>query len=434
MALTGKRTYVGFGFGAIQIGLFLYEAYRSGNFNRLVVAEVIPEVVTEVRNNGGAATINIAHKNHVEKARIDGLEIKNPNNDYDQKDLIDAIAIAEEIGTAVPSVDFYNSDSPGSIHHLLIKGIRKKIKDNGPRAIIYAAENNNHAAEILESKVFNLVDSQEKEDFKSKVRFLNTVIGKMSQVIKDPSNIRHRDLSTITPNLMRAFLVESFNKILVSKVNFKTKFERGINIFREVDNLIPYGEAKLFGHNATHALIGYLGMVKGTKFIADVKDFTGIIPFARSAFFEESGKSLIRKYHGISELFTEEGYRSYVDDLLERMMNPFLLDSIDRVTRDVVRKLGWNDRFIGTMRLCFSQRIDPIRFAFGTCAALLSMEDGSFNKFPAKLEKLKSRWEISSASPKDFEMIIKRLTSSISDFTKWKDAFLFDPKFFLKNL
>ncbi len=39
MTLTGNRTYVGFGFGAIQAGLFLYEAFQSGNFGRLVVAE-----------------------------------------------------------------------------------------------------------------------------------------------------------------------------------------------------------------------------------------------------------------------------------------------------------------------------------------------------------------------------------------------------------
>ena len=47
MALTGTRTYVGFGFGAIQAGLFLYEAYRSGNFARLVVAEVLPDLVAK---------------------------------------------------------------------------------------------------------------------------------------------------------------------------------------------------------------------------------------------------------------------------------------------------------------------------------------------------------------------------------------------------
>ena len=30
------RTFVGFGFGAIQAGLFLYEAQQSGAFTRLV--------------------------------------------------------------------------------------------------------------------------------------------------------------------------------------------------------------------------------------------------------------------------------------------------------------------------------------------------------------------------------------------------------------
>ena len=427
MALTGDRTYVGFGFGAIQSGLFLYEAYRSGKFQRLVVAEIIPEVVSEIRNSGGAATINIAHEDHIEKARIDDLEIKNPNNNEDRLGLIDAVAAAEEIGTAVPSVDFYAADLPGSIHRIIAAGLSKKLKNDGPRAVIYTAENNNHAAEILESQVLSLMDDQEKKSIQSKVQFLNTVIGKMSQVITNSNDIKNRDLSQITPNLMRAFLVESFNKILISKIKFKATFERGINVFKEKGNLIPFEEAKLFGHNATHALIGYLGLMKGAKFIAEVQDFPGIIPFARSAFIEESGKALIRKYHQFDELFTEEGYFSYADDLLKRMMNPFLMDSIDRITRDVERKLGWNDRFIGTMRLCFSKGIDPVRFAFGTNAALLSMEDMSFDYFPEKFKKLKLSWENSSASTHDTEMIIKRLSASVNDLSKWKNAAYADP-------
>ena len=53
MALTGTRTYVGFGLGAIQAGLFLYEAFHSGNFRRLVVAEVLQDVVTAIREADG---------------------------------------------------------------------------------------------------------------------------------------------------------------------------------------------------------------------------------------------------------------------------------------------------------------------------------------------------------------------------------------------
>ena len=48
------RTFVGFGFGAIQAGLFLAEAYLSRNFDRLVVAEVLPEVVAAVRAAGSS--------------------------------------------------------------------------------------------------------------------------------------------------------------------------------------------------------------------------------------------------------------------------------------------------------------------------------------------------------------------------------------------
>ena len=78
MALNGNRTYVGFGFGAIQAGLFLYEAFRPDNFGRLVVAEVLPEVVDSVRRADGHYTVNIAHADRVEQADVGPVEIENP--------------------------------------------------------------------------------------------------------------------------------------------------------------------------------------------------------------------------------------------------------------------------------------------------------------------------------------------------------------------
>jgi len=42
------KTFVGFGFGAIQGGLFLPEAYRSGNFSRLVVSEIDSATVEQI--------------------------------------------------------------------------------------------------------------------------------------------------------------------------------------------------------------------------------------------------------------------------------------------------------------------------------------------------------------------------------------------------
>jgi len=49
----GDRTFVGFGFGPIQAGLFCLEAQQSGAFDRLVVAEVAPALVAALRRAGG---------------------------------------------------------------------------------------------------------------------------------------------------------------------------------------------------------------------------------------------------------------------------------------------------------------------------------------------------------------------------------------------
>ena len=76
--------------------------------------------------------------------------------------LLAAIAEAEEIATAVPSVAFYVSEQPGSIHRLLAEGLCQKVERGGPRAVIYAAENHNHAAEILEAAVMGLVPRNSK--------------------------------------------------------------------------------------------------------------------------------------------------------------------------------------------------------------------------------------------------------------------------------
>ncbi len=147
------RTFVGFGFGAIQAGLFLYEAQQSGAFTRLVVAEVVPAMVDALRAADGYYTVNIAHANRVEQARVGPVEVYNPAVEADRAALIAAVASAHEMATALPSVAFYTSDSPGSIHRLLADGLAEKARNGGPRALLYAAENNNHAAEILAGEV-----------------------------------------------------------------------------------------------------------------------------------------------------------------------------------------------------------------------------------------------------------------------------------------
>lgn len=390
-----KRTFVGFGFGAIQAGLFLYEAQESGAFDRLVIAEVLPDVVRNVRAAGGCCRVNIARSDRVEVADLGPIEILDPAIEDDRQGLIDAIAEAAEIATAVPSVSFYKSSSPGSIHRLLARGLVEKCRRGGPRAIVYAAENHNQAAEILQDQTWEEIPFQSRARVAGSVRFLNTVIGKMSGTVADHQEIAEGSLVTVTAGDTRAFLVEEFNRILISRVDFgpgAETFRRGIAVFEEKQDLLPFEEAKLYGHNATHALAAYLAQLKGIGRIADLRRSPALMGFLRDAFLEESGRALISRHQSVDPLFTAEGYRRYAEDLLERMVNPHLRDTAERVGRDPRRKLGWDDRLIGTIRLALSQGIHPWRYSVGAAAALACLHPELLNGSPCLAPLLEDCW------------------------------------------
>ena len=182
MSLTGTRTFVGFGFGAIQAGLFLYEAYQSGAFGRLVVAEVLPDVVQDVRSAGGTYAVNVAHADRVEPVLVGPIEIENPGVDEDRQRLIAAIAEAEELATAVPSVDFYASDAPGSLHRLLAEGLRRKASARrSPVRRLCGGEPQPRRPHSCRTRL-DAVPAAERDAVAQQVRFVDTVIAKMSGV------------------------------------------------------------------------------------------------------------------------------------------------------------------------------------------------------------------------------------------------------------
>ncbi len=351
-----EHIFVGFGFGPIQSGLFVSEAFKSGNFKKIVIAEIDQKLVDAVRSNNGSYYVNVATSKSIEVQKIDGIEMLNPTVESDRVELIKALSQATEIATSLPSVKFFDMGE-NSVASLIKQGLENSTAS---ATIVYTAENNNHAAEILEEKVGSFEN----------VQFLNTVIGKMSQVVVDVDEIKKKNLKPMAPEIDRAFLVEEFNKILAAKCNI-TGFTPGIKVFLEKEDLLPFEEAKLYGHNAIHASLAYLGAAKGYKKMADLKSDAKLMQIANNAFINESGKALIKKYENLNdELFTADGYKAYADDLLERMTNPYLDDTIDRAARDPQRKLGLNDRIFGTMALALEYGVEPVNMAKGAVAGI----------------------------------------------------------------
>jgi len=366
----GKR-FVGFGFGPIQSALFLYEAYRSGNFASFSVADVDRELVEAVRAGGGRYTVNIARSDRIDRFTVEGVELHDSRDPEGRRAILAAAAASDELCTALPSVAVYTAGGEASVASLLAAGLAARRRAGGEPlpTIVYTAENHNHAAEILEDHL----RAQTPAGALAGVQILNTVIGKMSGVITDPPTIARLGLATLTPRIPRAVLVEEFNRILISRVRLPG-YRRGIEVFREKEDLLPFEEAKLYGHNAIHALIGYLAELRGHLTVAEAGRDAWIMGVARRAFIEESGAALVRRHAGVGDpLFTPAGYAEYADDLLERMVNPNLNDLVERVGRDHTRKLGIEDRLYGTLALALEAGIEPRNLALGAAAGVVSM-------------------------------------------------------------
>lgn len=403
----GKKRFVGFGFGPIQSGLFLYEASRSGNFERLTVSEVDREVIEAVRANGNAYTVNIARPDGIVQERVEGVELYFPGEMEDHNRLVQAIAHADELATALPSVQLFED----AVGPLLASGF--VARQNDAPKIVYAAENNNDAAALLKAAVRKHAPASACEN----VQFLDTVVGKMSGTIHDKHTIDRLGLATMTPSIGRAILVEEFNRILVGRVTLPNA-TRGIEVFEEKRDLMPFEEAKLYGHNAIHATLAYLLAFSGAETVAEASEYPALMRTARRAFLDECGAALVRKHASIGDpLFTEDGFKAFADDLLERMVNPNLNDLVARVGRDPLRKLGWKDRLTGTMRVCLDHGVEPKLLAVGAAAAVqwaLQQDDKGNIELPVRLRPLsaeeiapvlKKAWKGQDSSPHADEIV-----------------------------
>jgi len=94
----------------------------------------------------------------------------------------------------------------------------------------------------------------------------------------------------------------------------------------------------------------------------------------------ESGHSLIRRHPGE---FNEENQAEHIRDLLRRFANRSLGDTVHRVGRDLLRKLGPEERLVGGIRLQQQAGVPSTHTILGlACALLFRAPDESGRIYP----------------------------------------------------
>ena len=200
---------------------------------------------------------------------------------------------------------------------------------------------------------YTALNNSKAEYLNKYVGFVESVVSRMIPVV--PEKIKMKDPLIV--------MSEEYGILPVSKKGFTGEVPviKGIIPY---DNLQAYEEQKIFVHNLGHAICAYFGFLKGYEYIWEAVTDPEIKDKVQSA-LDESGTALIRKHN-----FTLGEMTEHIKDLLERFANSALGDTVYRVGRDPIRKLGPRDRLVGAAKLCLEHNITPKNIVKGIYACL----------------------------------------------------------------
>ena len=353
-----KKKYV-VHFGAGNIGRSLVgQVFSKAGYN-VVFVDTVPEIIDALNTKGKYKAII---KDTLPPGTPDEIWVENVSgiSAFDSEAVSNAVAGAELVSTAV------GANILPRILPVIAKGI---LKRSTPVSLLFC-ENLRGVSEMARNEMKKLLP--EDFDIDSRIGFVTTSIGKMVPIM--PNEIRERDPLEVWG--------EAYNQILADKDGF-------VNELPEIKGLVlksnfkAYMDRKLFIHNLGHATAAYFGFLKNKIAIWECMADESIRAETKKV-MQEAGDALIKTYP--SE-FNEKNIEEHIEDLLKRFANKSLGDTVFRVGRDLKRKLSYDDRCIGALRLIKKHGGNPDAICNVIAAAFhFNAKDESGNMFPTDEE------------------------------------------------
>jgi mannitol-1-phosphate 5-dehydrogenase len=245
------------------------------------------------------------------------------NSALNPKQVIDAIAEADLVTTAIgPNILPF-------IANLLADGLRKRIERTDKPLNIIACENMIGGTSFLKEKIYEKLTVDEISQFEGRFGFPDSAVDRIvpNQVNEDKLMVK----------------VEPFYEWVVEepKIIGEKPPVKGITYVQE---LVPFIERKLFTVNTGHALAAYFGYHYRMETINSAMANKEISELVEGS-LKESGAFLVKKYG-----FNEEDHNKYIQKIIGRFSNVYIVDEVTRVGRSPIRKLGPNDRLVSPAR------------------------------------------------------------------------------------
>ncbi|AXN38046.1 mannitol-1-phosphate 5-dehydrogenase [Peribacillus butanolivorans] len=300
-------------FGAGNIGRGFIGALFSQSGYHVTFVDIADQIIDQL-NDKKQYQVKLAtdQQESVTVENVSGL-----NSLKQEEEIIKAIKEATYLTTAI---------GPNILPHiapLIAKGLTSRVKETDEKLYVIACENQISATDLLEGYILEKLDQDTKANLADKVFFFNSAVDRIVPIQNNEGSLD--------------VLVEPYYEWVV-ETNENIPAVEGMTIVKE---LAPFIERKLFTVNTGHAVIAYLGYLKDNKSTIDQSlEDEGIVKQVKKT-LDETGAYLIKEYQ-----LNPDEHQQYINKIINRFKNSYLNDSVNRVGRSPLRKLGPNDRLV----------------------------------------------------------------------------------------
>lgn len=339
------KTAVQFGAGNIGRG-FMGQLFFEAGYHTIFVEASKPLV--ELLNASHTYPLRLLDASSQQAIDMEVTHIRALHVD-EVEQISETIAHADVTGSAV--------GVPNLIHiaPLLAAGIRRRFTTNPTSIDIYLCENMLDAALQLKSHVLEQLEHDVRVWAEEHVGFVGTSVVRMVPVISAELRRQYSGL----------VVADSYHKLSYDGTAIKAAPPPIVGLY-PVKNFKAEVERKLFMYNLGHAALAYPGYLKGFSYIHESFEDQEITMLFQKC-LDETDVALQKCYPKDIDAKSQEETRK---DIFLRFSNPMMMDTIRRIARDPIRKMGPEDRLIGSATLCLSQGIFPEYIAIACAAAL----------------------------------------------------------------
>ncbi|MCE5345187.1 MAG: hypothetical protein LLG13_02700 [Bacteroidales bacterium] len=319
-------------FGAGKIGRsFIGQLFGCGGYS-VVFADVDGRVVNMLNQQGNYRVVIKGEKEE---------EITVPN--VRAISALDKSTVAETVSTAGILAASVGKNALEKVIPVIAEGLSIRYKNNQGKPLdIILAENMRSAAEFVKGELKKYLPL----DFpvETYVGLIETSIGKMVPIIP---------LAELEKDPLVVF-AEPYNTLILDGKGFKTPIPE-IKGLAPKSNIKAWVDRKAFIHNLGHATAAYFGHYRhpDAVYMYELFDDSEVLSFTRNVMLQSA--DILRTAYPHD--FTASDLEDHIDDLISRFRNKALQDTIFRVGQDLTRKLGSDDRFMGSIHLGMQYRI-----------------------------------------------------------------------------